>query len=148
MKLPPIEEQVCSFEQAIKLKELGIMGNTYCYWVKYQQLHKAYLYTINDNLPVSDGLRNINIYSAPMVVELFKMLPPFIIHEEKEYNILVMKNTAFEYLCGYEHQDNEAQEAYFLGDKPHISLKASESMADQFIWLLEHDYLKAEDLNG
>lgn len=76
-----LEDQVCSLDQAKKLKELGIKQESLFLWVKRHGCSIEYLAYINA-IEISDFEY---FYSAFTVAELGKMLPRSIIFECKFY---------------------------------------------------------------
>lgn len=80
--------QVCSFEQAEELKNLGIKQYSYFYW--YDEGDKQHTFTIfAGNLPFRKDSRRC--YSAYTVAELGEMLPHSIVRDEVGYYLIYTK---------------------------------------------------------
>jgi len=87
-----VEKQVCTLEQAIKLKELGVMQKSLFYW---RETLNGFAISFNDNdLDFITGMLEpdtvieddqINVYSAFTVSELLKILPFRIYHDRHDY---------------------------------------------------------------
>jgi hypothetical protein len=138
-----IEDQVCSFEQAQKLKELGVDIKTIFQWFEFyapEQEFKVYLWP-NDNYELAPCHGHVKAsFSAPTVAELGVLLGIALSKtdlymesstEDRELTLRPPKSagTGDQLTFNWFHDGTEAT-----------------CRADALIWLIEEKFANPEDL--
>jgi len=140
-----IEDQVCTFEQAEKLVELGVSLKTVYSWKdgSDQKGEKP-----APKLMLSSKCHDRNnsrIYPAPTVAELGILLPTEINLEEEDLYLqgtIGNRQGEFYYIWFQSSLDNVEWELFPAIEEDTEAGARSESL----IWLIENDYINAADL--
>lgn len=150
-----IENQVCTLEQAKKLKALGIAQESFLYWEELHPLEGCATERLqvhfNTGHPISNSVVKES-YSAYTVAELHAMIPEtFYIKGTTNWltwesakrahgrvDVSLYKNGR----TGAPGDDEPAQEVANFGYTPFAS-----SLAELLIWLLEKEYASADEVN-
>jgi hypothetical protein len=133
MKLPTIEEQVCSFEQAVKLFMLIGNNESTFYWYEDQTL------IYSDDLYSSSMM----FYPAYTLSEIFKIIPWEIKYDTGSIISVHVHRLTIEF-------DDESKKysliysGLFMESNTNLIIAACNIL----IRLIDEKYLKAEDLNG
>jgi hypothetical protein len=130
-----LEDQVCSFEQAVKLEKLTVHHNSIFYWNLYRDYAPKVVISKN---PI--GGIYFNTYT---VSELIEMLPKKIRHSPYFYHLII------------EPDDKGWGAAYLAKDsiekKILISINTTEGvpylLSEILIWLIENNHIKPKDIN-
>lgn len=124
-----IEDHVCSFEQAKKLKELGVKEPALFYWsIDKTTKEKA----LKHQLTMSPQVQNVtgkyfDRYSAYTVAELGVLLPDYIVKTEKTYECILRWSDEIYHIMRFKSE------------------MLAHAMADALIWLIENKYIDVED---
>lgn len=128
-----IEDQVCSFEQAVKLYLLGFKCETVFSYEGFQG---------GNGVELTKTMKGeYLLYSAPNVAELGVLLIPFLRGEYCGLCAYYTENDAYQ-VC-FPYLDREKID--FWHTTPEFDTEA-QALADALIWLLENGHLKAGDL--
>lgn len=123
-----LEDQVCTLEQAKKLKELGVSIDTYATWYQNREFPDMIELDCCSN-PNETSCLSVTMYDeypAPSVAELGVLLPKDI------------------YVGGVLLGSGELKCHYELKEK-HFETEAQER-TDRLIWYVEKGYIQAKDL--
>lgn len=130
MKLPTIEEQVCLYEQAVKIKELGVELDTYFIYLDGFDFKQELTRKISGEIP-----GHVKIYPAPTVAELGVLLPCGIECENTFYHLFISKPKAGGAVVEYVFGNGETILSIYRSIEAH-------ARAEAFIWLIENGYIK------
>lgn len=104
-----IENQVCTLEQAKRLKEIGVLQESEFYFRMGKIWHFREVTDWPNQEQLSDllqsGQENERIFSAYTVAELGEMLPDLIEQEDKQYELVCIKEDDC-WLCRYVRNNN------------------------------------------
>jgi hypothetical protein len=131
-------DQACSYEQAVKLRELGVELNPYfSYYTTGESKSVQFTESCFTLLNRFGWKKRLSTYTAS---ELMEMLPVNI----KDYSFTITKsaNTDKKYYCGYynQHRDDHLIDFY--------NNSVSCALGDLAIWLLENNYINIKEING
>jgi hypothetical protein len=137
MKLPTIEEQVCSYSQAVKLFMLGLKGggSVFC-WLGNDP------YSKQRKIKLAAYVDHKLWYPAYTVAELGVLLPANLHADDHTYHLFSGRSVDGEYFLGYETEPLKDDFMQFS------NTNEAQARAAALIWLLDNNYIKAEDLNG
>ena len=131
-----LENQICTLNQAIKLKNLEVPQKSLFFWEvsgKRSEIKQAAEVDISKS------------FSAFNVAELGLLLPCLVPLEEEDYYLqgtIGNREGEFYYIWFQSSIDNVEWELFPAIEKD----TEAEARAEALIWLLENDFLKAEEL--
>lgn len=136
-----IEQQVCSFELARQLKELGVKQNAYFSWYKNSDFDNQYILNITDKT-------DIEHYSAFTVAELGEILPQYIFVNENTPIYFLSNNKK----CGYYFTKRYIYENFVIPEAIQTLFQVNEdieanSRAQMLCYILRGKFVKIEDIN-
>lgn len=141
-----LKDQVCTFEQAKRLKELGVKQESLFYY--FQQ-------TENDDpdvisCDIKDFFNHAIFHSAFTVAELGDMLPKILPCESYDYGMVLVQN----FPDGKEQSNYTTEYISIDSDMDYVGSifeeegsTEAESRASMLIFLLESEVINVEDLN-
>ena len=136
-----IENQVCTIDQAKKIKALGVDLKTYFSWVNNGDDNPSY--EVLPTLQITDPSKTI--YPAPTVAELGDLLPSSVSLEDEDLFIqgsLGNRKGEFHYIWFQSSLDNVEWELFPAVERD----TEAEARCEALIWLLENDFVTKEDL--
>jgi hypothetical protein len=134
MKLPTIEEQLCSLEQAKKLVKLGLRTPTIFYYT-------VDITSKRRRIRYGHDLQAVNTSDFNEVC--YKFYPAYTV---AELGVLLPSDIFVDGYCVFEMEQLGKHEPHWLWRGEEYNTEA-QARAEALIWLIENDYLKAEDLN-
>lgn len=140
------EENVCRIDQAVRLKRLGFsMPAPLFSWVTCINKELKLMLSTTPLIQIKDLKSTVKTYTAS---ELGKALPGFV--TKREFGIydfdLVIKKDGDSFIVKYVSEDTDGTGGTVLCE--FIDDTEAESKADALIFLLEHKYLKLEDVRS
>ena len=136
-----LEQQVATFEQSKKLKELGVEIDSYFWWCDYGKKGSTD-YIIESKLP-EICRQNIGTYPAPTAEEIAELLPGQIKIEGNLYEYCqekVCKRYDMSYVCIEDNLEH-------LNIIKHADT-LTQALASMLIWLIENKHINPKELNG
>ncbi len=139
------EDQVCTFEQAKKLSELGVDLPTLFCWHstgQYQSNEDQFVLVLTDELK---GSNDSVCYPAPTVAELGTLIPYEISLEDEDLYLqgtIGNRQGDFYYIWFQSSIDNVEWELF-----PAIERETeAEARAEALIWLIDNEFIKTADM--
>jgi hypothetical protein len=144
-----LEHQVCTLEQAKKLKELGVLQQSIWYWQKMKEpviegCSNLRLQLFADvHHPISSSVVEKN-YSAFSSAELGAMLP-----DDEAFDInTFLNNRTLQWYCAVLKRDDEDSELEYDWIFDGVGNTDAEARANALISLLEKNLINVEDVNA
>ena len=141
-----LKDQVCSYEQAVKIYELGLFLRANKVWAQ-DFFIKSRRYIESRGIMGIDTIINNNnskkpfslYYPAPDSSELIDILPPAVDDGHGVDTILKIIKGPELYIVMYEDDDSNILESFHYEN-------LAESLAHCLIWLIENKHISVEEL--
>ena len=139
-----LEDQVCSLELALKLRELGVKQDSYFYYCYSKRCEQYFIYS-QDELDNYDRREDLMVreYSAFSVAELGIIL-------SSNKNLIIISDFSFYeginkvmYSCAFEILDRIEQPLTETSDE-----KESDARSKMLIYLIENKFVTVEEINA
>jgi hypothetical protein len=152
-----LEQQVCTLEQAKKLRELGVDAKSYFNWVNHSTHARfsGYEWSVFNPQRIRDADEIVEVISAFTVAELGVMLPMIVSNAEDDFFLCMFKGNKGWLVEYHTNKKDAAVNSEGELDRPRgylfntyrRSYNLAEAMAEWLIVLLESKLITAEDCN-
>jgi len=124
-----VEKQVCSFELAERLKELGVKQESFFYWIPEDVSRIDWSVESSDNI-ASESSQSSEALSAFTVAELGETLPREIIRDGLHLHMEELRNASGEWITKYILEYKDGQTCF--------GISQADARAKMLIYLLEN----------